>query len=60
MWLQWDHHWDIMKGNGLILKGKPSSCKRFVDDIFCLFRSEKEAMELSEYLNTKHPKSSIG
>ena len=33
----------------------PLIYKRYVDDIFCLFNNEQEAIEFLNYLNDKHP-----
>ena len=33
---------------------KPEIYKRYVDDIFCLFRNETEALQFFEYLNKRH------
>ena len=34
---------------------KPIEYKRYVDDIFCLFNNEQEALHFLEYLNNQHP-----
>ena len=33
--------------------------KRYVDDIFCLFKNEKDALDFFEYINTQHPNISF-
>ena len=33
--------------------------KRYVDDIFCLFKNENDALEFFEYINTQHPNISF-
>jgi len=33
---------------------KPEIYKRYVDDIFCLFENETDAMSFGEYLNKQH------
>ena len=35
-------------------KGKVSIYKRYVDDIFCMFRNEKDAENFFEFLNCRH------
>ena len=35
-------------------KGKVFIYKRYVDDIFCMFRNEKDAETFSELLNCQH------
>ena len=31
------------------------SLRRYVDDTFCLFNNEKDALEFFQYINDKHP-----
>ena len=33
--------------------------KRYVDDIFCLFKNENDALEFFKYINTQHPNISF-
>ena len=35
-------------------QGKFLMCKRYVDDIFCMFRNEKDAEKFFEFLNCRH------
>ena len=45
-----------MKTNGLILKTVPVLFyKRYVDDIFCLFKCETDAERFLTFLNRQHP-----
>ncbi|XP_071811646.1 uncharacterized protein [Apostichopus japonicus] len=34
---------------------KPYHYRRYVDDIFCLFRNEGEAIDFLQFINTRHP-----
>ena len=40
--------------NTMVLQFNYFYC-RYVDDTFCLFNNEKDALEFSHYINDKHP-----
>ena len=44
-----------MRSNDLSAPSKPSYYRRYVDDIFCLLKSENEANDFLQFINTVHP-----